>query len=119
MSRSSDWKRNAFILLLALGVAALYGSATALVLWILGFSEAVEIGGIVSTVTGGLALLVALFAIIYFASENNFKKPPRWIDLPFMVLACTALFFLILPPTILTLGRFWRWLSDEPKLEEI
>lgn len=120
MRHSSDWKANALILLAALGLAALYGGVTGLVLWALDFSDAAEIGGIVSTVTGGLALIVALFAIIYFG-DDYIEKPAHWIALPFIALACCVLFILILPPIILTLGYFWRWLFDTgtPKNEGI
>ncbi|MBI5071976.1 hypothetical protein HZB93_03770 [Candidatus Falkowbacteria bacterium] len=118
MRHSSDWKTNALTLLAALALAALYGSATALALWMLGFPEAVEIGGIVSTVTGILALVVALFIILYLVPTNNFEKLPHWIALPFAILAILAFYILIIPPTILTFGLFSYWLLRRPTDEE-
>ena len=107
MCHSSDWKGNALILLTALGVAALYGGATALVFWILGFSEAVEIGETVSTFTGSLALAVALLTIVFFAPRKEIDQPMSWLERWFVRLAGGAFFILIaIPLGIVTLGRF-------------
>ncbi len=118
MRRSSDWKANALILLAALGLAAFYGGVTGLVLWALDFSDAVEIGGIVSTVTGILALVVALFVILYLVPTNNIANLPHWFALPLAVLSVLAFYILIIPPTILTCGLFSYWLLRRPTDKE-
>ncbi len=107
MRPESEWKGNALILLSALGVAAFYGVATGLVLWLLNFPDAAEIGGFVSTATGGLALLVALFMIINFAPNRPFGQPMSWLERGFVRLSGIALCVLVaIPFVVRTLGRF-------------
>lgn len=109
MRPESEWKGNALILLSALGVGALYGGVTGLVLWLLNFPDAAEIGGFVSTATGGLALLVALFMIIHFAPNRPFGQPMSWLERAFVWLSGIALCVLIAIPFVArTLGQFLR-----------
>ena len=115
MRRSSDEiKTNALVLLAALGIAALYGGLTDLILGLIGRSDAAEIGGLVSASAGGLGLIVAFFLITYFSSEN-IKQPARWITLPFAVATGIAFTILLIPPTVLSLGYFWRWFFRKTK----
>ncbi|MFH2136620.1 MAG: hypothetical protein ABII19_03275, partial [Patescibacteria group bacterium] len=88
MRRSSDLRANALVLLAALGVGALYGGATGLALWLVGRSDAAEIGGIVSAATGGLALLVALLFIVYILTpRNELEQPMSRLERGFVWLA--------------------------------
>jgi hypothetical protein len=111
MRRSSDEiKSNALVLLAALGVGALYGGATGFVLWTLNFSDAAEIGGLVSAATGGLALLVALLFIVYFFSPRyEINRPTSWIERGFIWFAGISFCLLVaIPFVIRALGRFLR-----------
>jgi len=114
----SNRSANAIVLAMALGLGALYGGATALVLQVLDCREAVEIGGLVSCTTGGLGLIVALFAIIYFAPSRPFENPMNRFGLLFIGLACLSFFILIAPLIILTGGRARRWLFGGPTCKE-
>jgi hypothetical protein len=114
----SDRRANAILLALALGLAALYGGATALVLWTLNCPEAVEIGGLVFRVAAGLGLIVALFVIVYLAPKNKFEKYMNGFGRLFICLACLSFFILIAPLVVLSFGYFWHWLFGEPTNKE-
>jgi len=117
MCHSSDRLANAIILVLALGLAALYGGATALVLWGLGFPEPMETGSLVFRVAGGLGLVVALLIITYFSPSRPFGRPLSRFEIFFFYFACFAGFILTLPLGLLSFGRFWRWIGGTPKEE--
>ncbi|MFA5413533.1 MAG: hypothetical protein WC348_03260 [Patescibacteria group bacterium] len=108
MRRSPDWKANAIILLLALGVGALYGITSGFIFWLFGCENAVEIGEIVSTAAGGLALLAALLFIAYIlAPRNEFEQPLSQLERGFVWLAGISLCILIAIPFVArALGRF-------------
>ncbi len=111
MRRAAEWKVNALVLLTALGIAALYGGATSLTLWALDCNDAVEIGGIVSTATGGFALPVALVVILYIVPRKMPRGPISDLEIYFFYLAGFFFYVLILPPLIITFGWSWRWLT--------
>ena len=122
MRRSSNWRSNALVLLAALGVGALYGGATGVVLWMLNFPDAAEIGGIVSAATGGLALLVALLFIVYILTpRNELEQPMSRLERGFVWLAGISLCILIAVPFVVrALGRFLRRIfsANTPQEEE-
>lgn len=118
MRHISDWRANAIVLALALGLAALYGGATALLLWALNCPEAVEIGGTVFRVAAGLGLIVALFIILYLAPNRPFGKPMSNFEIFFSYLACLSAFILTIPAGILSFGYLWRWLLGGPTDKE-
>jgi len=115
MPNLSDRAVNAVILVLALGLAALYGGATSLALWFFEYPEAWEIGSLVFRVAGGLGLVVALLFIAYFSPSRPFGKPMSRFEIFFFYFACFAGFLLTLPLGLLSFGRFWRGLLGGPK----
>ena len=117
MSPSSDRLANAIILVLTLGLAALYGGVTALVLWGFNFPEPMEVGSLVFRVAGGLGLVVALLLIAYLSPSRPFGKPMSRFEIFFFYFACFAGFILTLPLGLLSFGRFWRWVGGTPKEE--
>lgn len=115
---SGEIKTNALVLLAALGLAALYGGATALALFTLGEPEAMEIGGLVFRITGGLALAVATAMVLYVTPTQTPRRPMSRLEIGFFYLAGFFFIVLILPPTVITLGWAWRWLTGKTREEQ-
>ncbi len=115
----SEGKTRLVLFAAALGLAVLYGGAATLILWLLESKFALEVGLITAGATAVLAFLVAGFATLFFAQKNDRSFCPLTLfERLTLVLAVTALFILLIPPTILSLGLIWRWILGGPKEAE-
>jgi hypothetical protein len=103
----------------ALGLAALYGTLTALVVWISDSASPVFHGGLVA---GGTAVLAALCLATIWSVFNEGENAPFESTGPLtaarIIFGLLLLVILVLPFVILTGGYLAYWLVKEPKREE-